>query len=243
MIFFRSLLFNIGLWSSTIFFASLVPLLFPFPYAIRFHIIKGYALFNVATLRWICGVEYQVEGLENLPEGPAILLSKHQSAWETLAFQKLFPPHSWVLKRELLWIPFLGWGLWMLRAIAINRSAGRKALKLLVEKGRHRLEQGQWVMIFPEGTRVPPGKAGTYHQGGSVLATKTGYPVVPIAHNAGQFWPRQSFLKYPGTVRVIVGPVIETSGISSSALTKQVEEWIEGRMTEITDTRFRKERE
>ena len=235
MLFLRSLLFNLGLWGSTVLFALLTPLLFPFPYAVRFNIIKGYALFNVASLRLLCGVKYEVEGLENLPPGPAIFLAKHQSAWETLAFQKFFPPHSWVLKRELIWIPFIGWALWMLRAIAIDRSAGRKALKLLVEKGKSRLQQGQWLMIFPEGTRVPPGSRGTYHQGGAVLATKTGYPVVPVAHNAGQFWPRQSFIKYPGTVRVIVGPPIESKGISSSALTRQVEEWIEERMVEITE--------
>lgn len=242
MLFIRSLLFNLGLWLSTIFFALLVPLLLPVPYAVRFRIIRLYALFNVASLRVICGVNYRVEGLEHLPEGPAIFLAKHQSAWETLAFQKFFPPHSWVLKRELLWIPFLGWGLWGMRAIAIDRSAGRKALKLLVEKGRERLEQGQWVMIFPEGTRVAAGKRGTYHSGGAVLATKTGYPVVPVAHNAGQFWPRQSFLKYPGTIRVVIGPTIGTQSISASKLTSQVEEWIEGRMEEITDERFKGDR-
>lgn len=242
MLLLRSLLFNLGLWSSAVFFSLLTPLLLPFPYSIRFHVIKGFALFNIWSLRVICGVDYRIEGLENLPAGPGIFLAKHQSAWETLAFQKFFPPHSWVLKRELIWIPFLGWGLWMMRAVAIDRSAGRKALRILVKKGKERLDQGQWVMIFPEGTRIRPGARGTYHQGGSVLATKTATPVVPIAHNAGQFWPKNSFLKHPGTVRVVVGPAIPTEGVSSSALTKQVEEWIEGKMEEITDPRFSNER-
>ncbi|GAB6039941.1 lysophospholipid acyltransferase family protein [Endothiovibrio diazotrophicus] len=234
MILIRSALFNCGLLGSAIFFSLLTPLLLPFPYSIRFNIIKGFALFNVASLKWLCGVGYRIDGLENLPAGPGVLLSKHQSAWETLAFQKFFPPHSWLLKRELIWIPFLGWGLWMMRAIAIDRSAGRKALKLLIEKGKKRLQQGQWVMIFPEGTRVPPGTRGTYHQGGAVLASKAAVPVVPIAHNAGQFWPKGSFLKYPGTVRIVVGPAIDPAGKSSSEITREVEEWIESKMEEIS---------
>ncbi len=160
-------------------------------------------------LKHLCGLDYRVEGREHLPGGAAIILSKHQSAWETIAFQEIFPPQTWVLKRELMWIPLFGWALALLRPIAIDRSAGRKAIEQVIEQGRERLQSGIWVVVFPEGTRVAPGTRKRYGMGGAVLAAETGYPVVPVAHNAGSFWPRRGFLKRPGTVRVVIGPVID----------------------------------
>jgi 1-acyl-sn-glycerol-3-phosphate acyltransferase len=182
-----------------------------------------------------------VLGAENLPRSPAIVLSKHQSAWETLAFQSIFPPLVWVLKRELLRIPFLGWALAMVSPIAIDRSARRGALKQLLDQGKDRLSKGFWIVIFPEGTRVKPGQKGKYNLGGAWLATHTGNPVVPVAHNAGEFWGKDAFLKRPGTITVIIGEPIDPSGIEAEKLNRQVEEWIEGRTREITGERYGKE--
>jgi len=178
----------------------------------------------------VLGIQYRVIGAENLPRTPAVILSKHQSAWETLAFQVIFPPQVWVLKRELLWIPFFGWGLALTSPIAIDRSSGSRALKRMVELGRKRLAQGFWITIFPEGTRVQPGKRGKYHLGGAFLAVNCGAPVVPVAHNAGFLWGRGAFLKRPGTVTVEIGAPIDSSAHTPESLNATVEEWIEGRM-------------
>jgi 1-acyl-sn-glycerol-3-phosphate acyltransferase len=181
-------------------------------------------------LRITCGVRYRVIGRENIPEMPSIILSKHQSAWETLAFQQIFPPQVWVLKRELLWVPFFGWGLAMTSPIAINRSAGREALKQLVSQGKDRLAKGFWVVIFPEGTRMPPGTKGKYHIGGAWLSTHTGSTVIPVAHNAGEFWPKNSFIKKPGAITVSIGKPIQSAGLKPDELNQQVEQWIEQEM-------------
>jgi 1-acyl-sn-glycerol-3-phosphate acyltransferase len=161
------------------------------------------------------------------------VLSKHQSAWETLAFQEIFPPFVFILKRELLWIPLFGWGLALLKPIAIDRDAGRRALDQVVSQGRARLEQGIWVVVFPEGTRVAPGHRRRYKSGGAALAAETGYPVVPVAHNAGVFWPKRSFIKKPGTIRVVIGPPIPTKGKSADEVLDQAEEWIEQTMARL----------
>jgi 1-acyl-sn-glycerol-3-phosphate acyltransferase len=149
--------------------------------------------------------------------------------------QMELPSVRWVLKRELLPIPFFGWGLAMLKPIAIDRKAGRRAVMQLVEQGRKILDAGYWVIIFPEGTRMRPGERGRYKIGGAVLATESGHPVVPVAHNAGEFWPRHSFIKWPGTVSVCFGPPIATEGKTAEQVTAEVEEWIEGKMQEISD--------
>lgn len=185
-------------------------------------------------LEHVCGLRYRILGAENIPDTPSIVLSKHQSAWETLAFQKIFPPQVWVLKKELLRIPFFGWGLAMTSPIAIDRSAGRSALDQVVEQGRNRLEQGFWVVIFPEGTRIPIGQKGKYRIGGAWLATHTGVPVVPVAHNAGEFWARNAFIKKPGTITVSIGKPINPSGMEPNALNAQVENWIESEMAQIS---------
>lgn len=227
MIYLRSLLFALGMGLSTLVFAPLAVLTFPFPFAARYAFITQWARFNLWWLRLTCGLGFRVEGRENIPSGNGIVLCKHQSAWETLALQSVFPPQVWLLKRELLWVPFFGWGLAMLEPIAIDRSAGRKAVTQLVEQGGRRLEDGRWVVIFPEGTRVVPGQTGRYGIGGAVLAEKTGYPVVPVAHNAGEFWPRRSFLKRPGTITLVVGPPIDPSGKAAEQIRDEAREWIE----------------
>ena len=185
--------------------------------------------------RFICGVRYCVLGTENIPKKPTIVLSKHQSAWETLAFQKIFPPQVWVLKKELLHIPFFGWGLAMTSPIAINRSQGKAALKQIIRQGRDRLQKGLWVIIFPEGTRIDPGKKGRYGIGGAWLSTSTGVSVIPVAHNAGVLWGKNSFIKFPGTITVSIGEPIDPAGMEANELNNKVEEWIELEVIRIGD--------
>lgn len=206
---------------------------FPLPRLARYRFISGWAHTMVWLAKVLLGIDFRVLGAENLPKTPAIILSKHQSAWETLAFQVILPPHVMVLKRELLWIPFFGWGLALTSPIAIDRSSGLRALKQLADLGRARLAQGFWIMIYPEGTRTPPGSRGKYHLGGAWLAVDCGAPVVPIAHNAGLLWGRKAFVKRPGTVTVEVGSPIDSRNHTPQSLTAKVEEWIEGRMTEL----------
>jgi 1-acyl-sn-glycerol-3-phosphate acyltransferase len=200
----------------------------------RYRVTSTWTRMILFLLEHVCGLRYRILGAENIPDTPSIVLSKHQSAWETLACQKIFPPQVWVLKKELLRIPFFGWGLAMTSPIAIDRSAGRSALDQVVEQGRNRLEQGFWVVIFPEGTRIPIGQKGKYRIGGAWLATHTGVPVVPVAHNAGEFWARNAFIKKPGTITVSIGKPIDPSGMEPNALNAQVESWIESEMARIS---------
>src|SRR3569832_801681 len=229
----RSALFILGMAISTLIFAPLSELTFPFPYRWRYAIITQWTRFTLWRLALTCRLRYVVEGREHMPAGPAIVLAKHQSAFETLAFQRSFPPQVCLLKRELLWVPFFGWGLAMLEPIAIDRKATRKALQQLLTIGGARLEHGRWVVIFPEGTRTAPGKKGRYAPGGAMLAARSGYPVVPVAHNAGEFWPRRGFIKRPGTIRIVIGPVIDSRGRSAQEINALAEEWIESEMQRL----------
>lgn len=206
---------------------------FPLPPLSRYRIISGWAHLMLFLLRVICGVRYRVLGAEHIPKIPSIVLSKHQSAWETLAFQQIFPPQVWVLKKELLRIPFFGWGLAMTSPIAIDRSSGKAALKQIVKQGRDRLQQGFWIVIFPEGTRIAPGEKGKYGIGGAWLATHTDAPVVPVAHNAGEFWSKDAFVKLPGTITVSIGAPINSAGMEPGELNAKVEAWIEAEMIHI----------
>ncbi|TSA50160.1 MAG: 1-acyl-sn-glycerol-3-phosphate acyltransferase [Nitrosomonadales bacterium] len=233
MIWLRSLVFAMGQWLLTPAFAVIALLTFPLPPVTRYRIISGWALSMLWWLRITCGIRYRVVGAENIPDTPCIILAKHQSAWETMAFQQIFPPQVWVLKRSLLFIPFFGWGLAMTSPIAIDRGAGREALKQLVSQGKDRLQKGFWVVVFPEGTRIPPGEKGKYHIGGAWLATHTGAPALPVAHNAGEFWGKNSFLKKPGIITVSVGPAINTSGMKADELNRRAEAWIEGEMPQL----------
>ena len=206
---------------------------FPLPRLARYRVISGWSHAMIWLAKVMLGIDYRVVGAENLPRTPAVILSKHQSAWETLAFQVIFPPQVLVLKRELLWIPFFGWGLALTSPIAIDRGRGIRALKRMVALGRRRLAQGFWIAIFPEGTRVPPGQRGKYHLGGAWLAVNCGAPVVPVAHNAGLFWGRKAFFKCPGTVTVEIGAPIDSRAHTPESLNATVEEWIEGRMVAL----------
>jgi 1-acyl-sn-glycerol-3-phosphate acyltransferase len=218
-----------------IFIGFLTVFTFPFPVDKRFRFARSWAVLNLWLLRHICKLSYSVEGRENIPDQGVVVLCKHQSTWETMALQIILPSVRWVLKRELLRVPFFGWGLAMMNPIAIDRSAGHRAVAQLVEQGKPMLDDGYWVVVFPEGTRTHPGKKRRYKLGGSILAVETEHPVVPIAHNAGEFWPRHSFLKWPGSITLRIGPVIETSGKTAEQVNVQAHDWIEAQMQEISD--------
>lgn len=230
MLLLRALAFYCGMTLATLVFTPLGLFIFPLPHRTRFHIMKQWSVFNLWWLRVCCNIDFRVEGRENIPSGPAIIMCKHQSAWETLALQVVFPPQVWVLKRELLWIPIYGWGLASMQPIAIDRSSNVRAFRQIVDQGIKRLESGLWIVIFPEGTRVRAGEKGTYQPGGGLLAEKSGYPVVPVTHNAGYLWPRKSFLKYPGTITLKIGPLIESHGKKAKQITGEVEEWVESNL-------------
>jgi 1-acyl-sn-glycerol-3-phosphate acyltransferase len=233
MIALRSLLFLLSLVILTPPYSIISLLTFPFSPQMRFRVISQWTHIVLWLLRVLCGLRYEVRGREHIPAAPSIVLCKHQSAWETLALQEIFPPQVWVMKRSMLFVPFLGWGLAMLSPIAIDRSAGRAALKQVTDQGRDRLRKGLWVVIFPEGTRVAPGAVGRYGIGGAWLATHTGTPVVPVAHNAGEYWGRNSFLKYPGTITLSIGAPIDPTGLKPGDLNDKVQAWIEAEMKNI----------
>jgi len=204
-----------------------------FPVAWRYRMARTWCFLQVWALRALCGLRWRVEGLEHVPDEPVIFFSKHQSTWETMALVTFLPPHVHVLKRELMKLPFFGWGLAAVRPIAIDRSAGRVAVEQMAAQGRAQLASGRCVMIFPEGTRVLPGRTERYRMGGAILASETGRPVVPIAHNAGEYWPRHSFLKWPGEIRVVIGEPIETAGRPPEEINAAAREFIEGAMGRI----------
>ncbi|MCX7628475.1 MAG: 1-acyl-sn-glycerol-3-phosphate acyltransferase [Methylophilaceae bacterium] len=235
MIYLRSIVFNLGMWIMVIPYALLALILIPMAAPRRSYIIAGWARFVMRWLALTCNLRYRVIGREHIPDRPCIILAKHQSAWETIAFQEIFPPQIWVLKRSLLLLPFFGWALWALRSIAIDRSAGREALKQLVEQGKDRLNSGLCVVVFPEGTRVAPGQKGKYHIGGAWLATHAGATVIPVAHNAGEFWGRNSLLKRPGLITVSIGAPIDATGMKADVLNKRIEDWIESEMPRLNE--------
>jgi 1-acyl-sn-glycerol-3-phosphate acyltransferase len=197
------------------------------PYRTRFELARVWARVILALLRWTCGLDYRVEGRENLPAGNHVALIKHSSSWETVAQALLLPAQVWVLKRELLWVPVVGWGIRQLRAIAVNRGAGSSAVRQVVEQGTARLAEGEWVVIFPEGTRMPPGETGKYGVSGALLAAEVGKLIIPIAHDAGYYWPRRGLIKRRGTIRVVIGPPIAAAGRNPRDITAEAQAWIE----------------
>jgi len=237
-VFLRSAAFEFIRITLTIVFSAIALLTFPFKPLTRYRIITTWSHLVTFSASFICGIGYRVIGRENLPDDPAIILAKHQSAWETLAFQGIFPPQVWVLKRSLLKIPFFGWGLAMMSPIAIERADGVRALRQLLEQGRERLGAGWWVIMFPEGTRIKAGERGRYHVGGAWLASRIDATVVPVAHNAGTLWGRSAFMKYPGTITVSVGPAIKPAGLKPEQLNERVEDWIEQEVTRLGSARI-----
>lgn len=226
MIWLRSLLFTSFLFLSVPVFATGVLLLAPFGHQVYYRMAVGWARANLWLLDRLCGLRFEVEGLENIPQAPCVLYWKHESVWETMAGALLFPPQTWVVKRELMWLPFFGWGLALLKPIAINRKAGRTAVKQVMSQGRERLASGLFVVIYPEGTRVLPGQERRFGISGAALAKSAGRPILPVAHNAGDFWPRRSFLKRPGVIKVVIGAPIETHALGHDEITARGRAWI-----------------
>jgi len=223
----RSVLFAAALTVITPPYTLVALATFALPRMKRYRIISGWSRLVLYFAKTILGIDWRIEGRENLPSRPSVILAKHQSAWETLAFQHIFPPQVHVLKRELLWIPFFGWGLALMSPIAINRSRGAAALRSIARRGRERLEQGFWVVVFPEGTRVAPGESREYQVGGAWLAAASGAPVVPVAHNAGLYWPRNAFLKRSGTVTLLIGPAVASENRDPKQINAMARAWIE----------------
>jgi len=227
----RATLFYLGLALITIIYLPITQLLWPFPIAFRFRIISKWSVFNLWWLKVTCNLAYEVTGQDNIPAAAGIIMCKHQSAWETLALQLVFPAQVWVVKRELLWIPIYGWCLAAMQPIAIDRQSGVKAMRRVATAGRQRLNEGLWIVIFPEGTRVAPGVRGMYQAGGGLLAEQLQCPVIPVAHNSGYFWPRNSFRKWPGVIKMVIGPAIATQAKSAREIISTVEDWIEATVT------------
>jgi len=223
----RSLLFQLGLGIATPVFALLVLAAWPLPANARELIARTWCRAILVWLRVTCGVRCRVTGREHLPHEPAVILSHHESAWETIAFRAIFGvPMSWVIKRSLFRIPFYGWALRALGEIGIDRAAGRQALRQIETEGVQRLRAGRWVVVFPEGTRMAPGELGRFGQGGTRLACAAAAPVVPVALDSGRCWPREGWRRYPGVIHVAVGPAIDTAGRSSAEVTRAAQAWI-----------------
>ncbi len=231
----RSLLYTTLLFLTTMAFGVvvLISALLPLTIEQRYVIPRTWGRFECWLASVICGIGYVVEGQQNLPDGPFVSLWKHSTAWETMAQMFVVPTASWLLKREVLWIPIIGWAVSTYRPIAINRRAGHSAVNQVVKQGRERLAAGMGVVVYPEGTRVAPGEARKYGISGALLAVEAGVPVVPIAHNAGYFWRRRSLLKRPGTIYVVIGPPIDTRGLEPRQVNERAQQWIEATIAEI----------
>jgi 1-acyl-sn-glycerol-3-phosphate acyltransferase len=231
----RSVLFVSIMVAVTIPWACVCMLASPLPYTKRYFVTSRWNVFIIWLAKVLCGIRYEIKGQENLPDAPVILLSKHQSAWETIFLLCKMPrPLVFVFKRELLFVPFFGWALGLMRMIPIDRANGRDAFAQVVVQGRRRLAGGQWVIMFPEGTRIPVGQKGRYKVGGARLAIETNTVVVPIALNSGECWSKNSFVKTPGLVTVSIGKPIAPDGMEANELLQKVESWIESEMRVIS---------
>jgi 1-acyl-sn-glycerol-3-phosphate acyltransferase len=234
MVWLRSLLFQFYFFAS-VFVASMTIFICAWlPYRWRFGIARAWARGMLFAGKMLCGMDYVIEGSENIPDCPCVVMIKHTTVFEAYAQMIAFPPQTWVLKRELLWIPFFGWGLAAMKPIAINRGAGHSAVKQVIDKGKILLAEGVWVTIFPEGTRVPPGETKRYGISGAALAREAGCPLLPVAHNAGDLWSRRSLKKKAGLVRFCIGPPIWPGDRSPKETNQVVQDWIEKKMVEIS---------
>ncbi|MCC6074535.1 lysophospholipid acyltransferase family protein [Pseudomonas sp. GCM10022188] len=237
----RTALFYLLLGISTVIWCLLSLLIAPWlPQKARYiFIARTWCRFAVWLSRAMLGIDYRLEGLQNIPEQPCVILAKHQSAWETFFLTAHFAPLTQVLKQELLRIPFYGWAFKLLKPIGIDRDNPKQALKQVASVGLERLQQGNWLLIFPEGTRIPAGEMGKFSRSGSSVAVAAGVPVLPVAHNAGELWPRDGWQRHPGTITVVFGPALHAEGEGPRAvaeLNQRAETWIGETMQQINGT-------
>jgi len=233
-LFLRSLIFSIYSSITILLYSFICLASFLLPLRCRHFLIRVYMRVYFYILKVVCHIDYKIEGLENIPKNRnGIIMCKHQSTWETFFLPQYFHNPAAIAKRELVWIPFFGWGLAATDPIFINRHDKKSSMQQIIEKGKKCLEAGRWIMVFPEGTRVAPGTVGHYKMGGARLAAVTNYPVIPIAHNAGRFWPRRKFIKQPGTIHVVIGPLIESEGRKPEQILALTKDWIETTMRRI----------
>jgi 1-acyl-sn-glycerol-3-phosphate acyltransferase len=236
----RSALFLLFQAVTVVPYGILCLLMAPLPLHVRYRVTTGWPRLVLWAARVICGIRWQVKGWEHLPNGPAVLLSKHQSTWETFFYISYMPKElCFVFKRELLWVPFFGWGIGLLKMIHIDRSQGRDAFESVVQQGQRKLDEGRWIIMFPEGTRIPRGRRGKYKSGGSRLAIRTAAPVIPLAVNSAACWPKRPWIKRPGLITVSIGPPIASDGLSPDQLSTEVEHWIEAEMRRIDPDAYR----
>ncbi|MFZ1101243.1 MAG: 1-acyl-sn-glycerol-3-phosphate acyltransferase [Steroidobacteraceae bacterium] len=231
--FLGSLFFTVFLFVWTFLYAiPFVIVCLCLPFRRRFPLARAWAASVLWVLKWSCGLDHRVEGAP-LPEGCHVALWKHSSSWETVAMMVLFPRQVWVLKRELTWIPVVGFGVRLMHAIAIDRKSGHTAVAQVIEQGKERLAEGDWVMVFPEGTRMRAGETRRYGVSGTLLAAETNRLIVPVAHNAGTFWPRRGLMKKPGTVRVVIGAPVAAAGREVRKVNEEIQAWIEATVREL----------
>jgi 1-acyl-sn-glycerol-3-phosphate acyltransferase len=234
MLLLRSLVFQFYFFASVAVASMSIFFMWPLPFAVRSAIARNWGRSMLWVGRIVCGLDYVIEGRDNIPAEPSVIMIKHTTVFETYAQLAIFPPQTWVVKRELQWIPLFGWGLAAMRPIAINRSAGHTAVTQVIEQGRDRLAKGIWITVFPEGTRMPPGQTRKYGVSGAALARDAQCPILPVAHNAGDLWPRRGLRKKPGLIRFCIGPPIEAGDRSPKETNLMVQDWVETKMKEIS---------
>jgi 1-acyl-sn-glycerol-3-phosphate acyltransferase len=229
----RSILFTTLYFTLTTLIGVVVIASTVFPYRVRWAITHQWSRLIIWLLKVLCDLDLVVEGRENIPPGAHVTMWKHSSTWETIAQALVFPEQAWVMKRELLWIPVVGWSLAAMLPIAINRSAGGSAVKQVITQGKERLKAGRWIVIFPEGTRTAPGETRKYGISGALLAIEAGVSIVPVAHTAGYFWPRRGWIKKPGAIRLVIGKPMPTQGRDARELTSELQTWMDQTVAEI----------
>ena len=225
MQFLKSAIYIIGASISLTVIILLALLVYFLPFKQRYTMISQWARFCIWWLKITCGLGFEIIGKENIPTSPCVVMSNHQSTWDTLVFQTFLPPQTWVLKKELLFIPVFGWGLAMLKPIIINRGDKLKAIRKVIKQGSARIKAGIWVIIYPEGTRQPYKKLGNYQTGGVAIAQKSNALILPICHNAGKFWAKGKFIKTAGIITITIGKPINPQGLKPKDVSANLKQW------------------